>query len=111
MAPSNIQFVYFNAKGRGEKVRWVLVQSGAKWEDKRMVEGEWATLKPSNLTIILIMYISPIVKDGNDLQFTRGIYIDIIGWLYRSPICDHAEHFMAGRISSSYFEYGDNLIL
>ena len=51
MAPSKIQFVYFNAKGRGEKVRWVLAQSGVEWEDKRMVDGEWATLKPSMYSV------------------------------------------------------------
>lgn len=45
--PKKIQHVYFNAKGRAERIRWVLAQAGVEYEDKRMVDGEWATLKPS----------------------------------------------------------------
>lgn len=48
-----MEFVYFNARGRGEKVRWTLAQSGAEWKDRRMVDGEWATLKPSEYLNVL----------------------------------------------------------
>ncbi|PAA67361.1 hypothetical protein BOX15_Mlig032895g1 [Macrostomum lignano] len=43
----NYTYYYFNARGRGEFIRWILAASGLPWEDKRFEMQEWQTLKPT----------------------------------------------------------------
>ena len=48
MAPINAaKLTYFNGRGRAEICRWTLAQAGVEFEDYRLKEGEWATVKPS----------------------------------------------------------------
>ena len=61
MAPINAaKLTYFNGRGRAEICRWTLAQAGVEFEDYRLKEGEWATVKPSkyykyNLPIITLI--------------------------------------------------------
>lgn len=45
-----MKLVYFNARGRAEVTRWALAQAGVDYEDYRLKEGEWATVKPDSIT-------------------------------------------------------------
>ena len=48
MAPINAaKLTNFNGRGRAEICRWTLAQAGVEFEDYRLKEGEWATVKPS----------------------------------------------------------------
>ena len=40
------KLIYFDAKGRGEGLRWILVQAGADWEDVRVTQETWPPMKP-----------------------------------------------------------------
>ncbi|XP_067952115.1 hematopoietic prostaglandin D synthase-like [Watersipora subatra] len=46
MAPPKCSFTYFNGRGRGEQIRWLFVQAGAEWEDRRIEQDAWPELKP-----------------------------------------------------------------
>ena len=37
---------YFNQMGRGELIRWILLQAGLPYEDVRLTDQEWAEFKP-----------------------------------------------------------------
>lgn len=37
---------YFNQMGRGELIRWILLQAGLPYEDIRLTDQEWAEFKP-----------------------------------------------------------------
>ena len=39
------RLTYFKAKGRAELIRWIFSQAGVKFEDCRIEEGDWPTLK------------------------------------------------------------------
>jgi len=49
MAPQ-IKLRYFNLRGRGEQLRWILEYAGAKYEDNRIEFAEWPAIKPTTLT-------------------------------------------------------------
>ena len=38
---------YFPSKGRAELIRWIFVQAGVPYEDKRIAGEEWAAFKPN----------------------------------------------------------------
>ena len=37
---------YFQARGRGELIRWIFLQAGVPYEDVRYTQEEWAAFKP-----------------------------------------------------------------
>lgn len=37
---------YFNSKGRGELIRWILIWAGVPYEDVRLTDQEWTEFKP-----------------------------------------------------------------
>lgn len=41
---------YFDGRGRAEQIRWILVQGGARWEDRRIKQSDWPAIKPSEWT-------------------------------------------------------------
>ena len=41
-----LELIYFDARARGEIVRWVLAFSGAEWKETRVKREEWPALKP-----------------------------------------------------------------
>ena len=41
------KLTYFNARGRGEIIRFVFAQAGVKYEDNRIEFGDWPTVKPT----------------------------------------------------------------
>ena len=51
MAPK-IKLTYFNNKGLAEFSRLVLAQAGVEYEDVRITQDEWQTLKPSKHILI-----------------------------------------------------------
>jgi len=44
---SNIKLTYFNVRGLAEPIRYILAQSGAKYEDFRIERENWPKLKPN----------------------------------------------------------------
>ena len=44
---SSYKLIYFNAKGRGEIIRYIFAQAGVKYEDNRVTKEEWPELKPN----------------------------------------------------------------
>jgi hypothetical protein len=57
------KITYFNAAGRAEITRLVLVAAGQKFEDKRIEFKDWPALKPSKMQIIfinIILHLNPI---------------------------------------------------
>lgn len=63
MSKVNYKLVYFNARGRGEVIRFIFAQAGIEYEDKRVAGEEWAKLKPSTPTGML-----PVLEvDGKQL--------------------------------------------
>ena len=44
------KLTYFDARGRGETIRFVFAQAGVEYEDNRITKEEWAQLKPSTPT-------------------------------------------------------------
>jgi len=38
---------YFDGRGRAEQIRWILVQGGARWEDRRIKQSDWPAIKPN----------------------------------------------------------------
>lgn len=48
------RLIYFPGKGRAEVARMLLALLGTPYEDYRLKEGEWQTLKPSRLLLSLL---------------------------------------------------------
>jgi len=46
MAPQ-YKLIYFEARGRAECARYILAQAGANYEDKRITQDSWPSMKPS----------------------------------------------------------------
>lgn len=46
---STYKLIYFNVTGLGESIRFLLSQSGIKFEDVRIEYDEWPKIKPSML--------------------------------------------------------------
>lgn len=55
MAAPCVCLTYFDARARAEPLRWILVQAGAKYNDKRIKEGDWPALKPSKFPTRFIL--------------------------------------------------------
>jgi len=47
---ADIKLHYFNLRGRGESIRWILEYAGAKYEDIRFEFAEWPALKSTMMT-------------------------------------------------------------
>eukprot|EP00914_Ancora_sagittata_P018857 GHVO01037342.1.p1 GENE.GHVO01037342.1~~GHVO01037342.1.p1 ORF type:complete len:105 (-),score=2.22 GHVO01037342.1:189-503(-) len=61
----NYKLMYFDAKGLGEPVRWMFVLAEQPYEDYRLKEGEWPSVKPSRLEYEitnLAMHINIIIQ-------------------------------------------------
>ena len=43
------KLTYFNGRGRAELSRQIFALAGEEYEDYRLKEGEWPTLKPSKV--------------------------------------------------------------
>ncbi|XP_058795325.1 glutathione S-transferase-like [Phymastichus coffea] len=41
------KLMYFNIKGIAESIRWLFAYAGVNYEDRRVSEDEWKTLKPT----------------------------------------------------------------
>ena len=41
------KLIYFNARGRGELIRYVFAQAGVQYEDFRVSKEKWAEIKPT----------------------------------------------------------------
>ncbi|XP_071455241.1 glutathione S-transferase-like [Hetaerina americana] len=46
MAPS-FKLTYFDVRGRGEAIRFILHQAGVEFEDNRISKDQWGTIKPT----------------------------------------------------------------
>ena len=44
---ANYKLIYFNGRGRGEIIRYILVQAGVEYEDNRVSFEEFAKIKPT----------------------------------------------------------------
>jgi len=44
---SSIKLIYFPVRGRAEPIRYILAQSGGKYEDVRVAKENWPQLKPT----------------------------------------------------------------
>ena len=45
--PMKYKLTYFDGRGRGETIRWILLQGGVDFEDVRLNMEQWLELKPS----------------------------------------------------------------
>lgn len=54
---SSIKLIYFPVRGRAEPIRYILAQSGGKYEDVRIARENWPQMKPSKLAIIIISFV------------------------------------------------------
>lgn len=49
-----MKLTYFDARGRAEMARFLLVNAGVKYEDVRLNDEKWQELKPSKLRAIAL---------------------------------------------------------
>merc|ERR1712142_1211551 len=69
-----IKLRYFNLRGRGEQIRWILEYAGAKYEDSRIEFAEWPEIKKTTLT----GFVPQLEFDGFILGETTAI-ADFLG--------------------------------
>ena len=56
LAEKVYNFTYFDARARGEQIRWILEQGDANWIDTRIVFADWAAIKPSKLLYAVVSW-------------------------------------------------------
>jgi hypothetical protein len=55
MAPT-YKLTYFNTKGLGEPIRWLLSYGGVEFEDNRIEKADWPEIKPCKSIHILFAH-------------------------------------------------------
>ena len=53
----SLKLVYFDGKGRGEPIRWILAAGGQSFEQEKFSFEQWPAKKPSEYYDILIQAI------------------------------------------------------
>jgi len=51
------KLTYFNGRGRAELSRLIFAAAGVQYEDVRIERADWAKMKPSQLTFVLLFYL------------------------------------------------------